>query len=151
MVLLLLCVGIFGTILGVLGGIAVAQLIVIGFNAIGAGFPTPGVVLLPRTIIISAMVGIGVTMLSVIIPVLDEAENLPRLYRELVDVAAAEHYELQMIIVDDGSNDGSGDALRSIESASDDAAYVTGQAMLVDGGWSLGTTLATGGLALGAE
>ena len=35
--------------------------------------------------------------------------------------------------------------------ASDDAAYVTGQAMLVDGGWSLGTTLATVGLALGAE
>lgn len=32
--------------------------------------------------------------------------------------------------------------------ASDDAAYVTGQAMLVDGGWSLGTTLATVGLAL---
>ncbi|MEH6758556.1 MAG: SDR family oxidoreductase [Parasphingorhabdus sp.] len=32
--------------------------------------------------------------------------------------------------------------------ASDDAAYVTGQAYLVDGGWSVGTTLATIGLAL---
>lgn len=32
--------------------------------------------------------------------------------------------------------------------ATDDAGYVTGQAYLVDGGWSLGTTLATIGLAL---
>lgn len=34
--------------------------------------------------------------------------------------------------------------------ASDDAAYVTGQAYLVDGGWSLGTTMATIDLALAA-
>jgi dolichol-phosphate mannosyltransferase len=46
-------------------------------------------------------------MLSVIIPVLDEAENLPQLHRELTDVASAEGYALQMIFVDDGSTDGS--------------------------------------------
>jgi len=46
-------------------------------------------------------------MLSVIIPVLDEAENLPQLYRELADVAGTEGYQLQMIFVDDGSTDGS--------------------------------------------
>ena len=45
-------------------------------------------------------------MLSVIIPVLDEAENLPQLHRELVDVAGVEGYDLQMIFVDDGSTDG---------------------------------------------
>ncbi|MFK7917590.1 MAG: ABC transporter permease [Ilumatobacter sp.] len=61
-------VGLLGTIFGVFAGIGVAQLIVLGFNAIGAGFPSPGVVLLPRTVLISAIVGIGVTMLSVIIP-----------------------------------------------------------------------------------
>src|SRR5262245_61072228 len=45
-------------------------------------------------------------MLSVIIPVLDEAESLPVLVRELNSVAETHGYELQTIIVDDGSKDG---------------------------------------------
>ena len=61
-------IGIAGTVVGTLAGIVVAQLIVIAFNAVGAGFPSPGVVMMPRTIIICAIVGIGVTMLSVIVP-----------------------------------------------------------------------------------
>jgi glycosyltransferase involved in cell wall biosynthesis len=46
-------------------------------------------------------------MLSIIIPVLDEAENLPQLVRELDRVADAHAYELQIVIADDGSTDGS--------------------------------------------
>ncbi|HEX5472048.1 MAG TPA: glycosyltransferase family 2 protein [Lacipirellulaceae bacterium] len=46
-------------------------------------------------------------MLSVIIPVLDEAQSLPQLVRELDEVADRQGYELQTIIVDDGSTDGS--------------------------------------------
>lgn len=53
-------------------------------------------------------------MLSVIIPVLDEAENLPQLYRELVDVAGAEGYSLQMIFVDDGSTDGTAEIAAAV-------------------------------------
>jgi glycosyltransferase involved in cell wall biosynthesis len=45
-------------------------------------------------------------MLSIIIPVLDEAESLPPLVRELDRVAESHGYELQTIIVDDGSKDG---------------------------------------------
>ena len=44
-------------------------------------------------------------MLSVIIPVIDEAENLPQLMRELDQVADEHGYDLQTIIVDDGSKD----------------------------------------------
>jgi glycosyltransferase involved in cell wall biosynthesis len=46
-----------------------------------------------------------VNMLSVIIPVLNEAASLPRLVDELTSVAAAEGYDWQAIIVDDGSTD----------------------------------------------
>lgn len=57
-------------------------------------------------------------MLSIIIPVLDEEESLPQLVRELDQVAELHGYELQIIIVDDGSKD---DTWRTIgELAADD-------------------------------
>ena len=46
-------------------------------------------------------------MLSVIIPILDEAASLPQLLRELDGAAVAHGCELQVILVDDGSTDGS--------------------------------------------
>lgn len=45
-------------------------------------------------------------MLSVIIPILDEAASLPQLLRELDSVARADNFDLQVILVDDGSTDG---------------------------------------------
>src|SRR5207302_819311 len=44
----------------------------------------------------------GLVMLSVIIPVLDEAEGLPQLVRELDQFADSQGQELQTIFVDDG-------------------------------------------------
>ncbi len=44
-------------------------------------------------------------MLSVIIPVLDEAESLAQLHRELDRVARDEGYDLEIVFVDDGSKD----------------------------------------------
>ncbi len=45
-------------------------------------------------------------MLSVIIPVVDEAESLPQLVSELNRFADSQGHELQTIFVDDGSKDG---------------------------------------------
>jgi putative ABC transport system permease protein len=56
------------TIVGILGGFVVARGIIAIFNAAGAGFPDIDMELLPRTIIVSAIVGIGVTLLSVLVP-----------------------------------------------------------------------------------
>lgn len=53
-------------------------------------------------------------MLSVIIPVLDEAESLPTLVGELNRVAETHGYELQTIIVDDGSKDGTWAAINTL-------------------------------------
>ncbi len=46
-------------------------------------------------------------MLSIVIPVFDEEESLETLLGELGAVATAEGYELDVILVDDGSTDGS--------------------------------------------
>ncbi len=50
-------------------------------------------------------------MLSVVIPVFNEAESLSQLHTELVEVARVEGYKLDVVFVDDGSTDGSWDVL----------------------------------------
>ena len=46
-------------------------------------------------------------MLSIVIPLLNEAESLETLHHELHEVAQSHGYELDIIFVDDGSSDGS--------------------------------------------
>lgn len=54
------------------------------------------------------------TLLSVVVPVFDERENLEALHAELREVAAECRYELDMIFVDDGSRDGSWEVIASL-------------------------------------
>ncbi len=53
-------------------------------------------------------------MLSIVIPVYNEAESLETLHRELVEVAEAHGYELDVIFVDDGSIDQSWEVIRRL-------------------------------------
>jgi len=46
-------------------------------------------------------------LLSAVIPVFNEEESLPALHAELVAVAVANRYDLEVIFIDDGSKDGS--------------------------------------------
>jgi dolichol-phosphate mannosyltransferase len=62
-------------------------------------------------------------MISVVIPVFDEVGTLEQLHRELADLAAACALELQIVLVDDGSRDGS---WRVIESLAESDPRVTG-------------------------
>jgi len=63
-----LVMSIIATAIGIGGGILVARLIVTLFNAAGLGFPDSGTVLATRTIIVAAIVGIGITVASVLVP-----------------------------------------------------------------------------------
>lgn len=54
---------------------------------------------------------------SVVVPLLNEAATIDELHRQLLAVAETEGYELQIIFVDDGSTDGSWQAIRSLSSA----------------------------------
>ncbi|MGO8688806.1 MAG: glycosyltransferase family 2 protein [Thermoguttaceae bacterium] len=56
-------------------------------------------------------------MLSIVIPVFNEAESLETLHRELGEVAAAEGYDLDVVFVDDGSRDGSWEVIRRLAAA----------------------------------
>ena len=56
-------------------------------------------------------------MLSIVIPVFNEAESLATLHRELSEVAATEGYDLDVVFVDDGSTDGSWEAIRRLAEA----------------------------------
>jgi putative ABC transport system permease protein len=60
--------GVLATVIGLLGGLLVARGLIAAFDAAGAGFPDTQTVLQPRTVVIAALVGIGITMVSVIVP-----------------------------------------------------------------------------------
>jgi putative ABC transport system permease protein len=60
--------GVLATVIGVAGGLLVARGLIAAFDAAGAGFPDTQTVLRVRTILIAALVGIGITMASVIVP-----------------------------------------------------------------------------------
>jgi glycosyltransferase involved in cell wall biosynthesis len=55
-----------------------------------------------------------VTSLSIIVPVFNEADSLRELYAQIADTAAAQHLDLELLFVDDGSRDGSWDTIAEI-------------------------------------
>ena len=63
-----LIMSVVATVLGIGGGVLVATGLISIFNSAGAGFPSTGTVLLPRTILFAFLVGVGITLASVIIP-----------------------------------------------------------------------------------
>ncbi len=56
------------TALGIVAGIFVARGLLGVFNAAGAGFPDSSTVLTLRTVIVAVIVGVGITLLSVVVP-----------------------------------------------------------------------------------
>ncbi len=64
-----LVVSVIATLLGMVGGLGVAKALIAAFNAAGGGgFPPTPLVFQPRTAIVAAIVGIGVSVASVLLP-----------------------------------------------------------------------------------
>ncbi len=55
--------------------------------------------------------------ISVVIPLIDEAQSLPQLMEEVAAVAAANEYGLQVVLVDDGSTDNSWPVIEELAAA----------------------------------
>lgn len=71
-----LVVSAIATLVGMLGGLLVAQGLITAFNAAGGGFPSTPLLFKPRTAVVSAIVGIGVSVVSVLIPAI-RASHIP--------------------------------------------------------------------------
>jgi putative ABC transport system permease protein len=65
-----LLIGIVGAVLGLFAGLAIAQGIHGLFQAIGADLPTTALVVETRTVVVSLLIGVGVTVLSSLSPAL---------------------------------------------------------------------------------
>jgi putative ABC transport system permease protein len=63
-----LTLGVLASAAGIVAGLGVAKAINLLFKAMGADIPTSGIALEPRTIVIAAMVGVGVTLFSALVP-----------------------------------------------------------------------------------
>src|SRR5947209_1416001 len=52
--------------------------------------------------------------LGIVVPAFNEAENVPILFREIADAMDAAGCDFQMLVVDDGSSDGTADVVRRL-------------------------------------
>jgi dolichol-phosphate mannosyltransferase len=80
-------------------------------------------------------------MLSIVIPVFNEAESLPELHQELDAVARDEGYEIEIIFVDDGSIDASWEAIERLAAQDERVQAIRfrrnfGKAAALDAGFS---------------
>ncbi len=57
--------------------------------------------------------------ISVVVPVLNEEESLPHLFQRLTEALDGSGYSYEIIVVDDGSTDGSFDVMRQIQARDD--------------------------------
>jgi putative ABC transport system permease protein len=71
-----LVVSVIATVLGMGGGLIVAKGLIAAFNASGGGFPPTPLLFKPRTAIVAAAVGVGVSVVSVLLPAL-RASRIP--------------------------------------------------------------------------
>ena len=63
-----LTLGAIASVLGILGGLGFAKLLGSLFNAVGFGIPQAGLELAPRTIVLSLVIGLGVTLAASVTP-----------------------------------------------------------------------------------
>jgi putative ABC transport system permease protein len=61
-------IGLIGSLLGLAGGVGLAYALSAFLKAVGSGLPSGGLVLSARTVIVSLIVGIGVTLISAYAP-----------------------------------------------------------------------------------
>ena len=70
-------IGLFASIVGILVGLGLAKGLSAILSAVGAELPTKALIVAPRTIIVSLVIGVGVTLVSSLIPALRSTRGPP--------------------------------------------------------------------------
>lgn len=133
-------VGLIGSLLGVVAGVGMAVGIKGLLSAFGIAIPTSGLVLLPRTIILSVILGVLMAVVSAVLPAVRAARTAPM--AALRDVAAESPAATPGRIISGLAVLVAGAALVSFGLAGKGAVYLIGIAPIFIGLFILGPAIA---------
>jgi putative ABC transport system permease protein len=92
-------IGLLGAVAGVLGGLLFAKGIEALFNALGIGLPTTALVVATRTVVISVLIGIAVTLVAVLSPALRSTRVPPIAAMQELDLTASRRRSVVTVAV----------------------------------------------------
>src|SRR3954447_13808092 len=92
-------IGLLGAILGVVGGLLFAKGIESLFRALGIGLPTTALVVATRTVVISVVIGIAVTLIAVFNPALRSTRVPPIAAMQNLDLTASRRRSIVTVLI----------------------------------------------------
>ena len=92
-------IGLVGAVAGVLGGLLFAKGIESLFDALGIGLPTTALVVATRTVIVSVVIGIAVTLIAVLNPALRSTRVPPIAAMQNLDLTASRRRSVVTAII----------------------------------------------------
>src|SRR3954447_1350877 len=92
-------IGLFGAVLGVLGGLLFAKGIESLFDALGIGLPTTALVVASRTVVVSVVIGVVVTLVAVLNPALRSTRVPPIAAMQEIDLTASRSRSIVTVVI----------------------------------------------------
>src|SRR3954449_76730 len=92
-------IGLLGAIFGVVGGLLFAKGIESLFRALGIGLPTTALVVASRTVVVSVVIGIAVTLIAVFNPALRSTRVPPIAAMQEIDLTARRRRSIVTVVV----------------------------------------------------
>src|SRR3954453_2279185 len=92
-------IGLLGAVLGVVGGLLFAKGIESLFDALGIGLPTTALVVATRTVIVSVLVGLAVTLIAVLNPALRSTRVPPIAAMQNLDLTASRRRSIVTVLI----------------------------------------------------
>jgi putative ABC transport system permease protein len=92
-------IGLLGAMAGVLGGLLFAKGIESLFNALGIGLPTTALVVANRTVIVSLVIGITVTLIAVLNPALRSTRVPPIAAMQELELTASRRRSIVTVVI----------------------------------------------------